>query len=98
MFAHAGLHEVSSASHYDKPRRHTFPEQLIALTCLSNEQKAFAVLRCVSCLAPLFSVPHAAVSVQYLAGCTVLLATVGLGSLLTMGWVATEREAGIGSL
>lgn len=42
--------------------------------------------------------PHAAIAVQYLAGCTVLLATVGLGSLVITGWVATEHEAGRGSL
>lgn len=41
---------------------------------------------------------HAAIAVQYLAGCTVLLATVGLGSLVITGWVATEHEAGRGSL
>lgn len=41
---------------------------------------------------------HAATSVQYLAGDTGLLATVGLGSLAITGWVVTEHEAGIGSL
>lgn len=42
--------------------------------------------------------PHAAIAVQYLACCTVLLATLGLGSLVITGWVATEQEAGRGSL
>lgn len=49
-------------------------------------------------LGPLPSGLHAATSVQYLAGGTVLLATVGLGSLAITGWVVTEHEAGIGSL
>lgn len=35
---------------------------------------------------------------QYLIGCTVLLTTVGLGTLVTTVWVFTEREAGVGSL
>lgn len=35
---------------------------------------------------------------QYLMGCTVLLTTVGLGTLVTTVWVFTEREAGVDSL
>ena len=46
---------------------------------------------------------HAATSVQYLAGCPGLLATVGLGCLVITGWVSRESpqvvaDAGSGGL
>lgn len=54
--------------------------------------------RCTCFPAPRRWALHAAVCVQYLEGRTVLLATVGLGSLAITGWVTPKHEAGIGSL
>ena len=96
-FPHAGLREVTSGLHCDLGKRHTLPEQdidrLIVKQVKGIQDSQMRLQSSTFALGP-----HAAIAVQYLAGCTELLATVGLGSLVITGWVATEHEAGRGSL